>query len=56
MGLLVQQRYAELAFQFKKFLRPWNKVLDELCAPAVGVIGDTMIVFGSTYSKALRSG
>src|SRR5450432_4467968 len=24
---------------------------DELCAPAVGVIGDTMIVFGSTYTK-----
>ncbi|MBS1734113.1 MAG: discoidin domain-containing protein [Bacteroidetes bacterium] len=38
-------------FNSRKFLRPWNKVLDELCAPAVGVIGDTMIVFGSTYSK-----
>ena len=35
----------------RKFLRPWNQVYDELCAPAVGVIGDTMIVFGSTYTS-----
>ena len=35
----------------KKFLRPWNNTFDELCAPAVGVIGDTMLVFGSTYTK-----
>jgi hypothetical protein len=35
----------------RKFLQPWNKVFDELCAPAVGVMGDTMIVFGSTYTK-----
>ena len=38
-------------FISRRFLRPWNKVYDELCAPAVGVIGDTMIVFGSTYTK-----
>lgn len=38
-------------FVSKKFLRPWNKAYDELCAPAVGIIGDTMIVFGSTYTK-----
>lgn len=38
-------------FISKKFLRPWNKVYDELCAPAVGIVGDTMIVFGSTYSN-----
>lgn len=37
-------------FVAKKFLRPWNKAYDELCAPAVGIIGDTMIVFGSTYT------
>ncbi len=37
-------------FVSKLFLRPWNKVYDELCAPAVGSIGDTMIVFGSTYT------
>lgn len=38
-------------FISKKFLRPWNKGYDELCAPAVGVMGDTMIVFGSTYTR-----
>lgn len=44
-------------FVSKKFLRPWNEILDgrqvydELCAPAVGIIGDTMLVFGSTYTK-----
>lgn len=36
----------------RKFLRPWNgDVYDELCAPAVGIIGDTMLVFGSTYTS-----
>jgi xylan 1,4-beta-xylosidase len=39
-------------FISKKFLRPWNTGYDELCAPAVGVIGDTMIVFGSTYTSS----
>jgi len=38
-------------FVSRKFLRPWNKGYDELCAPAVGVIGDTMLVFGSTYTS-----
>ncbi len=38
-------------FVSKKFLRPWNAGYDELCAPAVGIVGDTMIVFGSTYTK-----
>lgn len=37
-------------FISKKFLRPWNAGYDELCAPAVGIVGDTMIVFGSTYT------
>src|SRR5215218_10252210 len=37
-------------FISKKFLRSWNEGYDELCAPAVGIIGDTMIVFGSTYT------
>jgi xylan 1,4-beta-xylosidase len=35
----------------RKFLRPWNEGWDELCAPAVGIIGDTMLVFGSTYDN-----
>jgi hypothetical protein len=39
-------------FISRKFLRPWNKgTYDELCAPAVGIIGDTMLVFGSTYTS-----
>ena len=38
-------------FVSKKFLRPWNQGYDELCAPAVGIIGDTMLVFGSTYTS-----
>ncbi|HYH14910.1 MAG TPA: family 43 glycosylhydrolase, partial [Flavisolibacter sp.] len=38
-------------FVSKKFLRPWNAGYDELCAPAVGIIGDTMLVFGSTYTR-----
>jgi hypothetical protein len=39
-------------FIARLFLRPWNTgTYDELCAPAVGIIGDTMIVFGSTYTS-----
>jgi hypothetical protein len=38
-------------FISKRFLRPWNEGYDELCAPAVGIIGDTMLVFGSTYTS-----
>lgn len=38
-------------FVSKKFLRPWNDYYDELCAPAVGIVGDTMLVFGSTYTS-----
>lgn len=37
-------------FVSKRFLRPWNKVYDELCAPAIGVVGDTMLVIGSNYA------
>jgi xylan 1,4-beta-xylosidase len=38
-------------FNERKFLRPWNETRDELCAPAVGIVGDTMLVFGSTYTS-----
>jgi hypothetical protein len=34
-----------------KFLRPWNKSYDELCAPGIGIVGDTLVVFGSTYTS-----
>ena len=33
-------------FNSKKFLRPWHNVYDELCAPGVGILGDTMMVMG----------
>jgi xylan 1,4-beta-xylosidase len=38
-------------FVSRKFLKPYHKVYDELCAPAVWVMGDTLLVFGSTYEK-----
>jgi uncharacterized membrane protein YphA (DoxX/SURF4 family) len=38
-------------FISRKFLKPYHKVYDELCAPAAVVVGDTMLVFGSTYSS-----
>ncbi len=38
-------------FISRKFLRPWNEGYDELCAPAVGIVGDTLLVFGSTYTR-----
>ncbi|PSL48011.1 F5/8 type C domain-containing protein [Chitinophaga niastensis] len=38
-------------FISRKFLQPWHHVYDELCAPAVWVTGDTMMVFGSTYTS-----
>lgn len=38
-------------FVSKSFLRPEHQVYDDLCAPSVWIQGDTMLVFGSTYSK-----
>ncbi len=38
-------------FVSRKFLKPYHKVYDELCAPAAWVQGDTLLVFGSTYTK-----
>jgi xylan 1,4-beta-xylosidase len=37
-------------FISRSFLKPYHKVYDDLCAPAVWVQNDTMLVFGSTYS------
>ena len=33
-------------FVFRKFLEPWRKVYDDLCAPATLVLGDTLLVLG----------
>ncbi|MBZ5857814.1 family 43 glycosylhydrolase [Flavihumibacter profundi] len=38
-------------FVSRKFLKPYHKVYDELCAPAVWAMGDTLLVFGSTYTR-----
>lgn len=38
-------------FVSRKFLKPYHHVYDELCAPAVLAIGDTLFVLGSTYTK-----
>jgi hypothetical protein len=38
-------------FMPRKFLKPWHKVYDELCAPATLTLGDTLLVIGSTYTK-----
>jgi hypothetical protein len=35
----------------RHFLRPEHKVYDDLCAPAVFVLGDTLLVYGSTHEK-----
>ena len=50
-GYWYSHNMLDWTFVSRKFLRPWNGgVYDELCAPAVGIIGDTMLVFGSTYT------
>lgn len=35
----------------RKFLKPYHKVYDELCAPAAIAVGDTLLLIGSTHSK-----
>ena len=38
-------------FIHRSFLKPWHHVYDDLCAPATLVLGDTLLVVGSTYMK-----
>ena len=38
-------------FESRKFLRPEHKVYDELCAPSLSFVNDTLIVVGSTHGK-----
>ena len=38
-------------FISRSFLKPWHHVYDNLCAPATLVLGDTLLVIGSTYTK-----
>lgn len=39
-------------FISRNFLKPYHKVYDDLCAPAVWVQGDTLLAFGSTYTSS----
>ena len=38
-------------FISRKFLRPEHKVYDELCAPSLSFVNDTLLIVGSTYEK-----
>lgn len=38
-------------FVSRRFLKPYHQVYDELCAPAAGVIGDTLLLIGSTHTN-----
>ncbi|MBO9730697.1 MAG: family 43 glycosylhydrolase [Chitinophaga sp.] len=38
-------------FVERKFLKSYHHVYDDLCAPAAWVMGDTLLVFGSTYTS-----
>lgn len=38
-------------FISRKFLRPEHKVYDELCAPSLSFVNDTLLVVGSTQGK-----
>lgn len=39
-------------FVSRSFLKPYHHVYDDLCAPAVWVMGDTLLVYGSTLTKS----
>lgn len=41
----------EWKFIPRKFLRPEHKVYDELCAPSLSFVNDTLLVVGSTHGK-----
>jgi hypothetical protein len=38
-------------FISRRFLKPYHKVYDELCAPAAFSIGDTLFLIGSSHTK-----
>jgi xylan 1,4-beta-xylosidase len=38
-------------FISRRFLKPYHKVYDELCAPAAFSMGDTLFLIGSTHTK-----
>lgn len=42
---------SDWTFVPRKFLRPEHKVYDELCAPSLSFVNDTLLVVGSTHGK-----
>ncbi|MHA8107511.1 family 43 glycosylhydrolase [Aquirufa sp. 5-AUSEE-100C1] len=50
-GYWVSSDLVDWKFISRKFLQPYHKVYDELCAPATLVLGDSLLVIGSTYAK-----
>jgi len=50
-GYWVSDDLVDWKFISRKFLQPYHKVFDELCAPATLVLGDSLLVIGSTYEK-----
>jgi len=50
-GYWVSNDLVDWKFIPRKFLQPYHKVFDELCAPATLTLGDSLLVIGSTYEK-----
>ncbi|MDU0807648.1 family 43 glycosylhydrolase [Aquirufa regiilacus] len=50
-GYWVSNDLVDWKFISRKFLQTYHKVYDELCAPATLVLGDSLLVIGSTYEK-----
>jgi hypothetical protein len=50
-GYWLSKDMLDWKFQSRKFLRPEHKVWDELCAPSLSFVNDTLLVVGSTHTK-----
>jgi xylan 1,4-beta-xylosidase len=50
-GYWTSENMMQWNFIPRKFLQPYHKVYDELCAPATITLGDSLLVIGSTYAK-----
>jgi len=50
-GYWLSKDMLDWKFQSRRFLRPEHKVWDELCAPSLSFVNDTLLVVGSTHTK-----
>lgn len=50
-GYWLSKDMLDWKFQSRKFLRPEHDVWDELCAPSLSFVNDTLLVVGSTHTK-----